>query len=74
MSTSDKHRIIEILISASKEIGIKTIFQIEHDMDIVFSYSDRIIAMHQGKILADGTPKEIRDNKEIVSIILGKSR
>ncbi|MEE9611609.1 MAG: ABC transporter ATP-binding protein, partial [Desulfatiglandales bacterium] len=74
VSTSDKHRIIEILISASKEIGIKTIFQIEHDMDIVFSYSDRIIAMHQGKILADSTPKEIRDNKEIVSIILGQSR
>ena len=29
---------------------------IEHDMDVVFTYSDRIVAMHQGAILADGTP------------------
>lgn len=74
VSTGEKHRIIEILISASKEIGIKSIFQIEHDMDIVFSYSDRIIALHQGNILADSTPKEIQVNEEVVSVILGQSR
>lgn len=74
VSTGEKHRIIEILISASKEIGIKSIFQIEHDMDIVFSYSDRIIALHQGNILADDTPKEIQGNEEVVSIILGQKR
>ena len=33
---------------------------IEHDMDIVFRYSERIVVMHQGTILADGTPDEIR--------------
>jgi branched-chain amino acid transport system ATP-binding protein len=74
VSTSDKYQIIETLISASKEIGIKSILQIEHDMDIVFSYSDRIIALHQGHILADGSPKEIQNNEQVVAMILGGHR
>ena len=72
VSTSDKNRIMEIMISASKEIGIKTILQVEHDMDLVFSYSDRIIALHQGKILADGTPKEIEKDEEVVCTVMGQ--
>ena len=74
VSTSDKYKIIETLISAAKEIGIKSILQIEHDMDIVFSYSDRIVALHQGHMLADGTPQEIQDNEQVVSMILGGHR
>ena len=71
VSTSDKNRIMETLVSASKKIGIKTIIQVEHDMDIVFSFSDRIIALHQGKILADATPKEIQKNEEVVCTVVG---
>ncbi len=74
VSTSDKYKIIETLISASKEIGIRSILQIEHDMDIVFSYSDRIIALYQGHTLADGTPEEIQNNEQVVSMILGGHR
>lgn len=74
VSTSDKYKIIETLISASKEIGIRSILQIEHDMDIVFSYSDRIIALHQGHMLADGTPEEIQSNEQVVTMILGGQR
>ncbi|OGL12345.1 MAG: ABC transporter ATP-binding protein, partial [Candidatus Rokubacteria bacterium RIFCSPHIGHO2_02_FULL_69_13] len=44
VSTRDKHAIMEILVSASRQLGIKSIIQVEHDMDIVFGYSDRIIA------------------------------
>jgi branched-chain amino acid transport system ATP-binding protein len=72
VSTSDKNKIMEILVSASKKIGIKSIIQVEHDMDIVFSYSDRIIALQQGKILADSTPKEIQKNEEVVCTVLGQ--
>ena len=39
------------------------IIQVEHDMDIVFGYSDRIIALHQGKVLADATPAAIRPTR-----------
>lgn len=71
VSTSEKNKIMEILVSASKEIGIKSIIQVEHDMDIVFSFSDRIIALHQGKILADSTPSEIERNEEVVCTVVG---
>jgi len=72
VSTSDKNKIMEIMISASREIGIKTILQVEHDMDLVFSYSDRIIALHQGKILADSTPKDIEKDEEVVCTVMGQ--
>lgn len=72
VSTSDKNKIMEILVTASKEIGIKSIIQVEHDMDIVFSFSDRIIALHQGKILADSTPAEIEKDEEVVCTVLGQ--
>jgi branched-chain amino acid transport system ATP-binding protein len=72
VSTSDKNRIMETLVSASKKIGIKTIIQVEHDMDIVFSFSDRIIALHQGKILADNTPREIEKDEEVVCTVVGQ--
>jgi ABC-type branched-subunit amino acid transport system ATPase component len=44
---------------------------IEHDMDVVFSYSDRIVAMHQGAILADGTPDEIRRDERVLTTLIG---
>jgi branched-chain amino acid transport system ATP-binding protein len=40
-------------------------------MDIVFRYSERIVVMHQGKILADGTPDEIRSNERVTETLIG---
>jgi branched-chain amino acid transport system ATP-binding protein len=40
-------------------------------MDVVFNYSDRIVAMHQGAILADGTPAEIRANELVTTTLIG---
>jgi branched-chain amino acid transport system ATP-binding protein len=40
-------------------------------MDVVFRYSDRIVVMHQGTILADGTPDEIRRNDQVTTTLLG---
>jgi branched-chain amino acid transport system ATP-binding protein len=44
---------------------------IEHDMDVVFSLSERIVVMHRGQMLADGTPAAIRENREVREIYLG---
>lgn len=71
VSTRDKHRIMEILVSASKQIGIRTTLQVEHDMDIVFAYSDRIIAMHEGRVLFDGTPAAIQRDEDVVARVMG---
>ena len=48
VSTADKTAIMEILVAAGRRIGLKAIIQVEHDMDIVFGYSDRIIARPAG--------------------------
>ena len=42
-------------------------------MDVVFKYSDRIVAMHQGTILASGTPDEIRRNEAVTTTLIGSS-
>ena len=73
VSTRDKNTIMETLVGAAKRIGIKAIIQVEHDMDIVFSYSDRIIALHQGRVLADATPDDIRHDEHVVATVIGKT-
>jgi branched-chain amino acid transport system ATP-binding protein len=48
-----------------------TLIVVEHDMDVVLSISDHIVVMHQGKILAQGTPDEIRGNDKVQEAYLG---
>ena len=72
VSTADKTAIMEILVTASRRIGCRAIIQVEHDMDIVFGYSDRIIALHEGKVLADDHPAAIRENRRVVDTVIGR--
>jgi branched-chain amino acid transport system ATP-binding protein len=73
VSTADKHAVMEILVGAARRIGLKAIIQVEHDMDIVFGYSDRIIALHQGRVLADAAPAAIRADARVVDTVIGRS-
>jgi branched-chain amino acid transport system ATP-binding protein len=70
VSTRDKAPIMDIITSIVRSEKITAVI-IEHDMDIVFKYSDRIVVMHQGAILADGTPDEIRRNEAVTATIIG---
>jgi branched-chain amino acid transport system ATP-binding protein len=70
VSTRDKSQIMDT-VSSVVRAGTVTAVVIEHDMDVVFRYSDRIVMMHEGRFLADGTPDEIRANNEVASILLG---
>ncbi len=70
VSTREKAPIMDTVTSVVRSTGISATI-IEHDMDVVFSYSDRIVAMHQGTILADGTPDEIRRNETVTSTLIG---
>jgi branched-chain amino acid transport system ATP-binding protein len=74
VSTADKTRVMEILVGAAKRIGLSAIIQVEHDMDIVFGYSDRIIALHQGAVLADAKPRDIQADQKIVDMVVGRRR
>lgn len=60
------------MIDRIKEEGNKTIILVEHNMGVVMNYCDRITVMHQGRILAEGTPAEITANVEVQNAYLGK--
>ncbi len=70
VSTREKAPIMDTITSVVRQEGISAAI-IEHDMDVVFSYSDRIVAMHQGAILADGPPEEIRRNEQVIANLIG---
>ena len=70
VGTRDKAQIMDT-VSAVVRAGTVTAVVIEHDMDIVFKYSDRVVVMHEGSMLADGRPTEIRANKEVATVLLG---
>jgi branched-chain amino acid transport system ATP-binding protein len=70
VGTREKAPIMDVVTSIVRG-GQITAVVIEHDMDIVFRYSDRIVAMHQGVILADGTPDQIRQNEAVTANLLG---
>jgi len=70
VSTREKAPIMDIVSGIVRSEQITAVI-IEHDMDVVFTYSDRIVAMHQGRILASGTPDEIRRNDLVTTNLLG---
>ena len=72
VSTRDKDKIMDTIASVVRGEGISVVI-IEHDMDVVFKYSDRIVVMHQGAILAQGKPDEIRNNEQVAMILLGQA-
>jgi branched-chain amino acid transport system ATP-binding protein len=70
VSTRDKGQIMDTIASVVRGEGITAVI-VEHDMDVVFKYSDRIVVMAQGAILAQGTPDEIRNNEQVAMVLLG---
>jgi branched-chain amino acid transport system ATP-binding protein len=72
VSTRDKGQIMDTIASVVRSEGITAVI-VEHDMDVVFKYSDRIVVMAQGAIIAQGTPDEIRQNELLAMTLLGTS-
>lgn len=59
-------------IDAIRSMGNKTIMLVEHNMNVVMSVSHKITVMHQGALLAEGTPAEIAANTTVRSAYLGE--
>ncbi len=53
-----------------KELGI-TVLMIEHDMSLVSRVSDRVLAVNQGRVLAEGTPEQVQSHPDVISAYLG---
>jgi branched-chain amino acid transport system ATP-binding protein len=71
MNPVERVKVLENIRRLSKEKH-STFVIVEHDMDIVFSLSDRIIVLHRGQILADGMPDEIKQNEDVRKVYLGE--
>jgi len=69
VNPAEKHRILDIVMKL-KETEKLTIVIVEHDMDVVFKIAERVVVMNRGKILADGTPEEIKDNNAVREVYL----
>ena len=70
VSTREKAPIMDRVTAVVRSEKISAVI-IEHDMDVVFRYSDRIVVMHEGTILADGAPEEIRRNESVITTLIG---
>jgi branched-chain amino acid transport system ATP-binding protein len=71
MSSQETHETIALLDRIAKERELTLLFT-EHDMDVVFSIAQRIAVLHQGRIIATGTPQEVRTNAEVRRVYLGE--
>ena len=70
MSIDDVPTVLDA-IAAIKQRGDKTILLVEHKMDVVRSLSDRIVVLHQGKLVGDGTPAEVINSDIVREAYLG---
>ena len=61
---------LDDLIAKLREDGL-TILLVEHDMELVMSIADQVIVLHYGTKIAEGTPREVQSNSEVIKAYLG---
>ncbi len=73
MSSQETRATIELIGEIVKEKGLTLLFT-EHDMSVVFSISERILVLHQGRLIASGPPDEVRANPDVQKVYMGENR
>jgi len=71
MSPEETVNAINLIGKIARQRQLTLLFT-EHDMDVVFSISERITVMHQGRVIAEGTPEEVRASDEVQRVYLGE--
>lgn len=70
LSRPDRMEMVRLISDVARSHGLTVVFT-EHDMDAVFSISDRITVLYQGRIIAEGSPSDVRSDPEVRRIYLG---
>jgi branched-chain amino acid transport system ATP-binding protein len=69
LNSEDTRRAVGLIRQVT---GGRTLVMVEHDMEVVFDLADRISVIYYGRVLATGTPDEIRNNEEVKRAYLGR--
>jgi branched-chain amino acid transport system ATP-binding protein len=70
LSRAERGLLTELLLSLERDV---TVILIEHDMDVALTVTERVTMMHEGRVVLEGTPAEIRASKVVHDLYLGKS-
>lgn len=71
VSSEEKFAIMDRVIAATRAAGVTVLF-VEHDMEIVRRYSDRVLAFFEGRVLIDGAPERVLSDPEVRAYIIGE--
>lgn len=70
VSVEEKFPLMDTVMSAVRETGAASLF-VEHDMEIVERYASRVIAFYEGRVIADGLPREVLGDPEVRRHVVG---
>jgi branched-chain amino acid transport system ATP-binding protein len=70
ISIEEKFDLMQVVMSALRSRKITVLF-VEHDMDIVARFADRVLAFYDGTVIADGTPHQTLDDPRVQELITG---
>lgn len=70
MASEERLRIMQMITTLVAARGITVLFT-EHDMDAVFGFAGRVLAMDQGRLIADGPPDAVRADPRVQQVYLG---
>ena len=73
MSVAETRQCAELIRRLNRDLHLSIVL-VEHDMSVVMGISDEILVLNEGKVLAEGTPQQVSDNREVQRVYLGEEK